>query len=341
MFIAFVIATATAVPTATPIDSSAWFSANNYPAEAAKKGIQGAVTFDADVDANGRPTACRVTISSGSDILDQATCSLVLSHGRFIPATGPDGKPVPGHYSTRAVWVLREAANPVPSVPAQEAATGSRLPVRAEDLPFVRSVPDLFNAPISQSDRDSYTVAQKFGACLVKADPTSSMEFVMASPGSQASDAAKQKLSPHMSDCFGASIDPFLVGEIRMTIQPTMVRGVIAEALYKLQFADRRQPGGHVSVPPIIPTAAVDASNRQEALVYDFAQCVTENDPSAVRSLVLSKISSHEEQVAIAALTPYLSPCLNKGETLKADRIVLRSRLAEALYRWSVAAGSD
>lgn len=339
MFVAFLWAAATALPTATAIDPASWFSPDNYPSEAAKKGIQGSVAFEVDVDASGRPTACRVTVSSGSEILDEATCNLVLIQGRFIPAKGADGRSVPGHYSNRATWVLQGPAKAAPSIQAQETTTGSRVPVGVEDLPFTRSLPDhLFDAPLSQSDRDSYAVAQKFGGCLVKADPTDSMDFVMASPGSKTSEAAKQKLMPRMSDCLSASVDQFLSGQVSMTIQPTMVRGVIAEALYKLQFAGRPQPTSHVSAAPIIPAATVDPSNREEAIVYDFAQCVTESDPSAARSLVLSKIDSHEEQAAIAAITPSLSPCLYRGDTLKADRLTLRTRLAEALYRWSVSA---
>lgn len=338
MFIAFLWAAAAPVPVATAIDPASWFSPNNYPAEAAKKGIQGSVTFDADVDANGRATACRITVSSGSQLLDQATCNLVLSQGRFIPAKGADGKPVPGHYGNRAIWVLQGPARPQTST-AQDTTTGSRLPVNSEDLAFTRSVPDeLFDAPLTQSDRDSFAVAEKFGACLVRADPATSMDFVMAEPGSAGSDAAKTKLQAHMPDCLGASMDQFLVGEIRMTIKPPLVRGVIAEALYKLQFAERPQPSGHVSAAPIIPAAAVDQSDQQEAIVYDFAQCVTEKEPSAVRSLILSKVGSHEEQAAVAELTPSLSPCLYRGQTLHADRLTFRARLAEALYRWSVAA---
>jgi outer membrane biosynthesis protein TonB len=60
MFIAFLTAAAATVPTATAIDPASWFSASNYPIEAIKKGIGGSVTFDVDVDSEGKPTACRI-----------------------------------------------------------------------------------------------------------------------------------------------------------------------------------------------------------------------------------------------------------------------------------------
>lgn len=106
MFVALFVAAATAVPNATAIDRTSWFSPTDYPVEAMKKGIEGSVTFDVDVDTQGKPTACRVTGSSGYEILDQATCDAVRSKAHFIPAKGPTGKPVIGHYSDKAVWQL-------------------------------------------------------------------------------------------------------------------------------------------------------------------------------------------------------------------------------------------
>lgn len=108
MFIAFLAAAASTVPKATPIAIRSWFSAGDYPAEAAKKGVEGDVTFDVDVDVDGKPTACRITGSSGSDLLDQATCRIVLAKGQFVPAK-LHGKLVPGHYSDKAVWRLQDA----------------------------------------------------------------------------------------------------------------------------------------------------------------------------------------------------------------------------------------
>lgn len=100
-------AAAASVPQATPIDIGSWFSSDDYPAEALKKGVQGKVTFEVDVDPEGKPTACRVSQSSGSPILDKATCDLVLSKGKFQPAT-LGGKPVAGTFSKSTFWRLAE-----------------------------------------------------------------------------------------------------------------------------------------------------------------------------------------------------------------------------------------
>jgi TonB family protein len=107
MLIAYLAAAAAvAVPQATPIDRGSWFKETDYPFEAMKAGIQGSVTFEVEVDANGNPTDCRVTKSSGKQMLDQATCDVARARARFKPALGSDGTPVAGRYSTQAVWRL-------------------------------------------------------------------------------------------------------------------------------------------------------------------------------------------------------------------------------------------
>ena len=91
---------------ATPINRSSWFSSADYPLEAMKEAIEGSAVFEVDVDASGKPTACRITSSSGHQILDNATCTVVLSRARFAPPTGSTGKGIAGRYSTKAIWKL-------------------------------------------------------------------------------------------------------------------------------------------------------------------------------------------------------------------------------------------
>jgi TonB family protein len=105
MFIAFLAAAVATVPQATAIDPGSWFSTGDYPAEALSKGTQGDTTFEADIDAQGKPTACRITHSSGSAILDQTTCDIVLKRGRFKPAMSHH-KPVAGRHSQKVSWKL-------------------------------------------------------------------------------------------------------------------------------------------------------------------------------------------------------------------------------------------
>jgi TonB family protein len=104
MFIALIAAAAVTAPAPAPIDPDSWFGPNSYPMEAQKKGIEGSVKYDVSVDRKGEPKSCRIVASSGSSILDRATCKTVLSKAHFTPAIGPDGKAVAGHFSNKAIW---------------------------------------------------------------------------------------------------------------------------------------------------------------------------------------------------------------------------------------------
>ena len=66
------------------------FVSEDYPYEAAQKGEQGKVTFALDISsAGGHATACHRVESSGSFLLDAATCRLTLCRTIFVGATEP------------------------------------------------------------------------------------------------------------------------------------------------------------------------------------------------------------------------------------------------------------
>ena len=76
----------------------------DYPDAAARAGEEGRVSFDLDVAANGRVTACRVTGSSGSAALDAATCRIMTQRARFKPARDAQGAAISGTVSSRIGW---------------------------------------------------------------------------------------------------------------------------------------------------------------------------------------------------------------------------------------------
>lgn len=98
---------------AQPIGSpAAWFSSSDYPPVARRLGKQGRVAFTVDVDSTGTVTGCHVTGTSGSSLLDDGTCSVLLANGHFKPATDAAGKPIAGHWSSATRWSLGDDLNP-------------------------------------------------------------------------------------------------------------------------------------------------------------------------------------------------------------------------------------
>jgi hypothetical protein len=77
----------------------------DYPALAMVDDVSGITAFALTVAADGRPIGCRVTAGSGSALLDDMTCKLLLRRARFAPAMA-DGKAVAGEWKSRVRWEL-------------------------------------------------------------------------------------------------------------------------------------------------------------------------------------------------------------------------------------------
>jgi protein TonB len=69
-------------------------SNSDYPRAARLAGIEGTLTARIAIGADGRVTGCTVTRSSGSFVLDDATCSLIRLRFRFAPARDARGREV-------------------------------------------------------------------------------------------------------------------------------------------------------------------------------------------------------------------------------------------------------
>jgi protein TonB len=85
---------------------SMYFVARDYPPAALRRSEQGTVRFRVDISPEGRVSACTVTASSGSAILDETTCRLIQQRLRFRPARDREGKPATDSQEYRVTWVL-------------------------------------------------------------------------------------------------------------------------------------------------------------------------------------------------------------------------------------------
>jgi periplasmic protein TonB len=85
-----------------------WLTTDDYPSSAMREGVQGVTGYRLDVGPDGKATGCNVTSSSGSAILDDTTCKLLLRRARFTPAKDAAGNPLPSSYSGRTRWQIPE-----------------------------------------------------------------------------------------------------------------------------------------------------------------------------------------------------------------------------------------
>lgn len=76
---------------AKPLNAGRAFSSDNYPPEAQNKGYVGRVVALVQVDAAGKPTACRI-VSGVAASLNDATCKGAM-RVQFQPGTDAEGRP--------------------------------------------------------------------------------------------------------------------------------------------------------------------------------------------------------------------------------------------------------
>jgi TonB family protein len=110
-------------PVRAQTNLSDYFSQSWYPPEALRSREQGMVRFEVDVGRNGRVDSCRVTGSSGSRALDEATCAIMTDRARFTPARDAAGERVADRFSARIEWVLPPQDPP----PAERARARANL----------------------------------------------------------------------------------------------------------------------------------------------------------------------------------------------------------------------
>lgn len=91
-----------------PKGQSRWASRiqENYPSRAVRSGTEGTVGVNVTVGSNGKVSACSVSNSSGSDVLDEAACDGMRRYAQFDPALDDAGNPTSASWSTRIVYRL-------------------------------------------------------------------------------------------------------------------------------------------------------------------------------------------------------------------------------------------
>jgi protein TonB len=100
-----ILASAAAPP---PPPAKPLLSYEDYPAEALRNHWEGKVIADLTISPEGKVSACKIVKSSGHQILDDATCNIMIKRARFAPARDSNGNPVEDHFRTPPVnWEIR------------------------------------------------------------------------------------------------------------------------------------------------------------------------------------------------------------------------------------------
>ena len=80
-------------PEPPPSKKQVIFSYGDYPPEALRNHWEGTVRAELTINERGAVEVCRIVQSSGHEVLDAATCNLIITRARFTPAKDGNGKP--------------------------------------------------------------------------------------------------------------------------------------------------------------------------------------------------------------------------------------------------------
>lgn len=87
-------------------DRLRWITTDDYPTAALRQDVQGSVAISVMIGVDGKVRSCLVTQSSGSKLLDDATCRLYMARAHFTPARDADGNPTIAQRTDRYRWQI-------------------------------------------------------------------------------------------------------------------------------------------------------------------------------------------------------------------------------------------
>lgn len=155
------------------------------------------------------------------------------------------------------------------------------------------------------------------GTCLVRRKAAQAEAFIAAPMGSPAEAAAYKALVGRSTSC--------LRDLSSMSVAQPLLRGAIAEALYKARFS-----GG-------APAAPAAAAAPSADLMSQFADCYARAHPQEVHALVTrTRITTKEERAALSRMAPGFGPCLPSGVRIELRPSYVRLAFIEAFYRAAV-----
>jgi hypothetical protein len=193
--------------------------------------------------------------------------------------------------------------------------------------PLVPSSPVLAQdgaaAGVISSQQDEY----ELGMCLAQNRRGKAEAFLATFPFSRRAQEAAQGLKT--PECL-------IRGEM---FNSEAVRGALYQVLYRIDFG--QHPAADLSKAPQLDySAGIEATDGADVYVNlrRYGDCVVRQDPATARRLTLSGMGSAEESLAFMQLKPAMGACLVPGHSLSFKRPMLKSVVAETLYRLTAAA---
>lgn len=221
--------------------------------------------------------------------------------------------------SVLAATLLGITDPPVLPGPVARKAESAKEAQRSNRRTQIPSVP---NSDRLGSDETARAL-QRFASCFVKRYERNAAALVDP-PLSTTSNFRRvlfRRAQGQMRDC--VTIQRVSV----LSTEQFVLLGAFAEQLYRKRFP---------SLPALGPINLPEMTHPDQ-ISWDtalrFSNCLIDKDARTADRLVRSEVLSREEAASINTLSSYYSGCLNAGQTLKLNRLALRTTLADQMYR--------
>ncbi len=174
-------------------------------------------------------------------------------------------------------------------------------------------------------NEETWWTIRQLGDCLARTRQRAALALLATRPGTAEEAAASRALLGNNTSC--------LRHAARLTVGRDIIRGAVAEGLYRSQ----------VSAPP--PPEPLDekaaAAGPPLPLLADFGQCFAQVRPNEVHSLLTTtRLGTRDEHAALVALAPELGQCFPAGLTISFPAPIVRLALAEAIFHRARAAAA-
>jgi hypothetical protein len=177
---------------------------------------------------------------------------------------------------------------------------------------------------------EARVISRQFALCSVRRGRNTVENYLAAPIGSAEHNRLQKRVL--VDDCLGA-------GELTLPLE--VIRGALFEQLYLVDYSSEPVPDLS-TLSPIDYTAGYSAPVSGPAInsiaLAQFGDCVARADIGNARALLASLPESSAEGEAVRGSMGHLGACVPTGQKVSFSRSVLRSAVAEGLYRLTRAA---
>ena len=213
-------------------------------------------------------------------------------------------------------------ASPAPAAtPAQPSTSSSRiekLPTPEEEVPLGSRLSRRSDRVTADEQSAAWTM-HRFAECLVRTRDRQMVEFISTRLNSPEENRIVRDVIGWRSRCLQAR---------SMQIDHTLLRGAIAEALYRQELRGRDIPRP-ARAPEMLDA---DPARNSSAALERFARCMMERHPEMVRPIIGTRPGSRQEREALTAIRAVLPDCLPAAPSRARHPLMIRGALAEAFY---------